>query len=159
MRAHVRITRFAEYQVIIAEEAHWSSRELNDLFNSVVLLAGIMNGPENFGHHIGKVTIERADTGSNLGLAYRDRIQLSKNVPFSAWAVVHELAHVWDAKNQWGLSSALQKYTHGFTNTFLSTLKRFFIPAHWDAGMRNSENKPGRYGRKPGCNVYGYFYG
>jgi hypothetical protein len=159
MRDHVRITRFAPYQVIIAEEEHWSSRELDDLYNSVALLAGIMNGPQNFTHHVGQVTIERMDTGSKLGLAYRDRIQLSKKTPLSAWTLVHELAHVWDAKNKWGLSLALQKYTHGFTNTFLSALKRFFLPHQWDAATRSRANEPGRYGRKPGCNEHGYFYG
>ncbi len=159
MSSHAHIARFAEYQVRIAEDGHWSSRELDDLFNSVTLLAGLLNGLENFTRHIGKVTFERTDTGANLGLAYHDRIQLSKKVSFSVWTVVHELAHVWDAKNGWKLSRAQEKYTHGFTNTFLSTLKRFFIPDQWDAGKRGSETAPGRYGRKPGCNAQGYFYG
>jgi hypothetical protein len=159
MNNHVRVARFAEYQVRIAEEGDWSSRELDDLFSYVALLAGIMNGPQHFMHHIGEVAIERADTGSNLGLAYHDHIQLSKKHPFSAWSVVHELAHVWDAKNKWGLSLALQRYTRGFTSAFLSRSKRFFMPYQWDAGIRSSENTPGSYGRKPGCNAYGYFYG
>jgi hypothetical protein len=91
-------------------------------------------------------------------LAYKDRIQLSKKNPLNAWAIIHELAHVWDAKNDWKLSLALEKYTGGYTNSFLSPLKKW-APGQWDAGSHGSENKPGCYGRKPGVNAAGYFYG
>ena len=37
--------------------------------------------------------------------------------------------------------------------------KKKEIPEEWDAGLNGAENKPGFYGRKPGVNAYGYFYG
>jgi hypothetical protein len=153
------ISSFRKYQVEIASEADWTSRELDTLFKSIELMAGVMKGPKNFKRHIAGVRFERNDTGSALGLAWRDRIQLSKSSAFSAWTVIHELAHVWDAKNGWRLSLALQKYTGGFTSRFLSSLKRFFLPSQWDAQAQAAGKTPGLYGRKPGCNRYGYFYG
>ena len=151
--------QFAGFQVRIAQESDWSSRELDALYKSIALLASIMGGRSKFTKQIGDVVIERTDTGTHLGLAYHDRIQLSAKAPFSSWSVIHELAHVWDAKHDWKLSLALQKYTKGFTNRFLSGLKRYFMPAQWDAGAGDAANQPGGYGRKPGCNLAGYFYG
>ncbi len=153
-----RTQRFAELKIKIAPEENWSLRETNELFKSIMLLVDIMGGRENFARHLGEVIIERTDTGEKLGLAYRDRIQLSAKAPVSTWSVIHELAHVWDAKNDWKLSLTLEKYTRGFTSPFLSLLRRF-IPGQWDAGLQGPQIQPGLYGRKPGCNAYGYFYG
>jgi hypothetical protein len=153
------LSRFAGYQVRVTAEQDWSSAELDDLFRAVDLLANVMHGMENFTRCVGNVVIERADTGTNLGLAWHDRIRLSRAARFSTWTVVHELAHVWDARNKWGLSMALQKYTGGFTSRVMSSLKRILLPRAWDAQPAGHGNRPGFYGRKPGCNAYGYFYG
>jgi hypothetical protein len=151
--------RFGKYGVRIVHEQDWTRRELNALFAAIELMAGVMNGPKKFKGCIKSVRFERNDTGSALGLAYRDRIQLTKKTAFSSWTVVHELAHVWDAKNDWKLSLALQKYTGGFTSRFASSLKRYFLPRQWDAQRKGPGKTPGLYGRKPGCNAHGYFYG
>jgi hypothetical protein len=156
MSEHAR--RFEEFKIKITPEENWPPNEMDGLFESIRLFADIMGGRESFRQCLGEVTIERTDTGPNLGLAYRDRIKLSAKAPVSSWSVIHELAHVWDAKNDWKLSGALEKYTHGFTNPFLSSLRRF-IPGQWDAGMDGPQKQPGRHGRKPGCNAHGYFYG
>lgn len=52
----------------------------------------------------------------------------------------------------------MEKYTGGFTDPQASaSLKE--DPTQWDAGALRSQPEPGRYGRKPGCNAAGYFYG
>ncbi len=153
------ITRIhADFQIRVAENGSWRAGDLEFLHMSIALFAEVMGGNENFKRQLGDVLIERTDTGKNLGLAYKDRIQLSEKSQFSAWSVIHELAHVWDAKNQWKLSLALEKFTDGSTNLFLSKMKKR-IPGQWDAGAHGAENKAGHYGRKPGVNAYGYFYG
>jgi hypothetical protein len=146
-----------DFQIKIAESGNWLARDLELLRTSIVLFAEALGGVENYKRQLGEVLIERTDTGTNLGLAYKDRIKLSEKTQFSAWSVIHELAHVWDAKNEWGLSLALEKITGGTTNLLLS--KKKWLPGQWDAGVLGAENKPGYYGRKPGVNMYGYFYG
>ena len=42
---------------------------------------------------------------------------------------------------------------------FIAVENKKRIPGQWDAGLHGAENKPGFYGRKPGVNAYGYFYG
>jgi hypothetical protein len=147
-----------EFQIKIAENGNWCARDLDLLHTTISLFAEVMGGNENFKHRLGEVLVERTDTGTSLGLAYKDRIKLSEKIQFSSWSVIHELAHVWDAKNQWKLSQALEKYTGGYTNLSLSSIKKR-LPSQWDAGPHGAENKPGYYGRKPGINAYGYFYG
>jgi hypothetical protein len=148
----------SDFQVKIAKEKNWLADDLELLHSSIVLLAEIMGGSDSFKHRFGGVLIERADTGSKLALAYKDRIELSAKGQLSAWSVIHELAHVWDAKNGWKLSLALEEFTGGTTNPKLSETKKG-IPEEWDAGLKSAESKPGFYGRKPGVNAYGYFYG
>ena len=147
-----------DFQIKIAENGNWYARDLELLYTSIALFAEAMGGAENFKRQLGEVLIERTDTGTNLGLAYKDRIKLSEKTQFSDWSVIHELAHVWDAKNQWKLSLALEKFTGGTTNPLLSKIKKW-LPGQWDAGVLGAENKAGFYGRKPGVNAYGYFYG
>jgi hypothetical protein len=147
----------AEFQIKVTENEIWHARDLELLYASITLIADVMGGNENFKRQLGEILIERTDTGASLGLAYKGRIKLSEKTQFSAWSVIHELAHVWDAKNQWKLSLALEKFTGGYTNLLLSKIKKR-IPSQWDAGLQGSENKPGYYGRKPGVNAYGYFY-
>jgi len=147
-----------DFQIIVAENTKWRVRDLEHLYTSIALFSKALGGNENFKRQLGEVQIERADTGTNLGLAYKDRIQLSEKSQFSAWSVIHELAHVWDAKNQWRLSRTLEKFTGGYTHPVLSSIRKR-LPGQWDASPHGSGNKPGYYGRKPGVNAAGYFYG
>ena len=147
-----------ELNIMIAQRENWQDHEWSQLNDHIQVLVNIMGGRENFTRKLGEITIERTTTGTSLGLAYRDRIKLSADTSFSAWTIIHELAHVWDAKNDWKLSIAMEKFTGGFTNKRLSLVKRF-IPYAWDAGKLGPQKKPGFYGRKPGCNAAGYFYG
>jgi hypothetical protein len=151
-------SRLARLGITIEQAQDWPQKELNTLYQAVTILANIMGGRDAFIQRIHGVTIQRTGTGQHLGLAYRERIKLSANSPISTWTVLHELAHVWDAKNNWQLSLWLEKFTHGFTCKPLSFIKRF-IPGQWDAGKAGPLNRPGFYGRKPGCNAAGYFYG
>jgi hypothetical protein len=146
-----------DFQIVVKNE-NWQAHDLELLRASIALFADVMSRNENLKTQLGEVLIEKTDTGTNLGLAYKDRIKFSEKSQISTWSMIHELAHVWDAKNQWGLSLALEKFTGGYTNLFLSSIRKR-IPSQWDAGLRGSENKPGYYGRKPGVNAYGYFYG
>jgi hypothetical protein len=154
-----QITRLGvDFQIIIAENGNWHMRDLELLRASIGLFAEFMGGNDNFKRQLGDVFIDRTDTGDNLGLAYRDRIELSEKSQFSAWSVIHELAHVWDAKNHWKLSVALEEYTGGVTDPSLSEMIKG-IPDQWDAVLDGALKAPGSYGRKPGVNAYGYFYG
>ena len=154
----IMIRLHSDFRIRISKDGNWSLPDLELLHSSIVLFADIMGGNDNFKNRFGGVLIERADTGAKLALAYVDRIQLSGQAQFSAWSVIHELAHVWDAKNQWRLSLALEEFTGGITDPALSETKKR-IPEEWDAGLNGAEKKAGFYGRKPGVNAYGYFYG
>jgi hypothetical protein len=149
---------YSDFQIKIAEDKKWHLPDLELLQTAVALFAEVMGGNENFKRLLGEVLVERADTGSSLALAYKDRIKLSEKGRLSTWSVIHELAHVWDAKNQWKLSLALEEDTSGKTDLAASEMKKG-VPDEWDAGFNGAEKKPGFYGRKPGVNAYGYFYG
>ncbi|HLO18041.1 MAG TPA: hypothetical protein VK206_24635 [Anaerolineales bacterium] len=135
----------------------WTKAELDKLHNTVALMAGIVGGNEKFVRHIGGVTVRKADIGSHGGEALAHRVSLSTKGPFTSWTVVHELGHSWDANYGWGLSRLLEKYTGGYTSPLLSLAKR--LAGLSDSGRFEPENKPGKYGRWPGCNLAGYFYG
>lgn len=164
-----KLTRFkTEYQIDILPDwgegsdgtwrpGKWTRDELDRLHHFVGLLAGAMGGSEKFIGSIGGVQIKKANIGSHGGEALSHRVSLSEKGPFSAWTVVHELAHAWDANHGWRLSVALEKYTGGFTSIPLSILKRLF--GKRDSGFWKPEERPGRRGRLPGCNAFGYFYG
>jgi hypothetical protein len=150
--------QFLKLGIEVESIQNWPAKELDVLGKAVNLFASILGGEEAFKREPGELIIQRTDTGSSLGLAYRGRIKFSAGSPISMWTVIHELAHTWDAKNDWEFSEALVKHTNGFINKKLSTIKRF-IPGQWDAGKLGSQKTAGRYGRKPGCNTAGYFYG
>ncbi|HSL44701.1 MAG TPA: hypothetical protein VK897_14790 [Anaerolineales bacterium] len=135
----------------------WTKTELDKLHETICLMADIMGGPDKFIRQLGGVTVKKDDIGSHGGEALAHSVKLSIKGKFSAWTVVHEFAHAWDANYGWRLSRLLEKYTRGFTSPVLSTAIRFVGLA--DAGRFRPENKPGRYGRRPGCNRAGYFYG
>jgi hypothetical protein len=135
----------------------WTRAELDRLHDTVALMANIMGGPDKFARHLGGVTVKKSDIGSHGGEALAHKVALSIKGSFTAWTVVHELAHAWDANYGWGLARLLEKYTGGFTSPTLATLKRMARLA--DCGVFKPEQRPGRYGRRPGCNRAGYFYG
>jgi hypothetical protein len=135
----------------------WTKAELDRLHKQIALMADLMGAKENFARHLGGVTIRKADIGSHGGEALAHRVTFSIKGSFSAWTVVHEFAHAWDANYGWRLSRLLEKYTGGFTNKPLSYARQLIRLA--DSGFLRPEQKPGRYGRWPGCNRAGYFYG
>jgi len=135
----------------------WSISELDKLHNTLNILVNTMGGADRFIQNLGGVTVKKSNIGSHGGEALGHRVSLSTKGTFSAWTVVHEMAHAWDANYKWKLSVALERYTGGFTNRTLSKIKRFF--GLWDAGHHGDEDKPGRHGRLRGCNAAGYFYG
>jgi hypothetical protein len=135
----------------------WARAELEKLYHTIDLAAGLMGGPEKFARQLGGVTVQKRDIGSHGGEALAHRVSLSTQGPFSSWTVVHELAHAWDGNYGWRLSRELEKYTGGYTSPILSLAKRLIGLS--DSGRFKPENKPGLYGRKPGCNRAGYFYG
>jgi hypothetical protein len=148
----------AEFNIHIAQESNWQLNELDDLYGAIDLLAQVMGGRVNLARQIGETLIARSNTGGKLALAYKDRIEFSPRAPISAWSVIHEFAHIWDAKRNGELSIALEKFTGGFTDLNLSAAQKS-NPTQWDAGANGAEKIPGRYGRMPGVNAYGYFYG
>ena len=157
----------AEYQVDILADwgdgesewkpGTWTRAELDRLHNAIGLVADSMGGSENFVQNLHGVTVRKADIGSHGGEALSHRVSLSTKGTFSPWTVVHEFAHAWDANYGWRLSRQLEKYTGGFTNPLFSLMKR--LAGLSDSGFLNPEKKPGHYGRRPGCNAAGYFYG
>lgn len=135
----------------------WTRAELDRLYDVICLMANIMGGNERFVQNLGGVTVKKSDIGSHGGEALHHRVSFSIKGTFSSWTVVHEFAHAWDANYGWQLSRRLEKYTGGFTSPILSLMKRMLRLS--DSGLLSSEKKPGRYGRRPGCNRAGYFYG
>ena len=139
------------------KRGNWSKDELERLHRSIGLLAGIMGRGDKFIQNLGGVTVKKADMGSRGGEAQAHQVRLSSKGSFSAWTVVHEFAHAWDANHDWKLSVALEKYTGGSTRPLLSSVKK--LAGLSDTRFFAEENRSGRRGRKPGCNAAGYFYG
>ncbi|MGB8983776.1 MAG: hypothetical protein WCC12_18040 [Anaerolineales bacterium] len=159
-----------EYQVdILADWGHgnpdpdewrpgtWTKAELDRLHNTICLISDLMGGNEKFVRNLGGVTVRKADIGSHGGEALSHRVSFSLKRAFSAWTVVHEFAHAWDANHGWRLSRQLERFTGGYTSPLLALTKRLLGLA--DCGRFGPEKNPGRYGRRPGCNKAGYFYG
>ena len=134
----------------------WTKAELDRLHNQIAIMANVMGGNEKIVRNLGGVTVRKADIGSHGGEALSHRVSFSTKGTFSAWTVVHEFAHAWDANHGWRLSRQLEKYTHGYTSPALSLIMR--LAGLSDSGRFSPENIPGRYGRRPGCNRAGYFY-
>jgi hypothetical protein len=139
------------------KNGNWSRDELDRLYRSIGLLAGIMGRREKFIQNLGGVTVQKADMGSHGGEALAHHVHLSTKGSFTAWTVVHEFAHAWDANHDWKLSVALEKYTGGATRPLLSWVKK--LVGLSDTKFFAAEDRSGRRGRKPGCNAAGYFYG
>ena len=139
------------------QRGKWAKDELDRLLDFVGLLAEAMGGSAQFVKNIGGVRVKKTNIGAHGGEALSHRVGLSDKGPFSAWTVVHEFAHAWDANHGWQLSVQLERYTGGYTNLPLSLLKRFF--GRPDLNRRKPADQPGLRGRLPGCNAAGYFYG
>jgi len=164
-----RLMQFkSEYQIDIVPDwgegtdgtwqtGKWEKDELDRLYGFIGLFANAIGGSANFIKNIGGVQVKKANIGSHGGEAYSHNVSLSDKGTFSAWTIVHELAHAWDGNHGWRLSVALERYTGGHTSLPLSFLKRLFEQR--DSGFWKPEDQPGRRGRFPGCNAVGYFYG
>lgn len=135
----------------------WARDELDRLHDTLSCFAECIGGVQKLREYTGGVSIRKADMGSHGGEALKHRVSFSTKQTFSAWTVVHEFAHAWDANYRWRLARALERYTGGFTNPVLSLAKR--LAGLSDSGRFTQEDKPGRHGRRPGCNRAGYFYG
>ena len=135
----------------------WVRDELDKLQNVLSCLADCIGGPDKLKEFTGGVTVRKADIGSHGGEALARRVSFSTKGGFSPWTVVHEFAHAWDGKYSWRLSEALEKYTGGFTSPIRSFVTKVF--GQPDSGVWDYEKSAGRYGRLPGCNLAGYFYG
>jgi len=135
----------------------WMKEELDRLHGILTCFADCIGGAEKFKGYTGGVSLKKADIGTHGGEALERRISLSTKATFTPWTVVHEFAHTWDAKHKWRLSEILEKYTGGHTNLIQSWLVKLF--GKHDSGFRSYERTLGRYGRLPGCNSAGYFYG
>src|SRR5258706_7052479 len=134
----------------------WQRDELDRLERIITLLSGFMGGADKFIQNINGVTFKKGDIGTHGGEALAHKVSLSTKRTFSAWTVVHELAHTWDANHGWQLSVQLEKYTGGYTSSVFSFIKKLLGQS--DSGLWKPESKPGRQGRLPGCNATGYFY-
>ncbi len=139
------------------QAGYWMRDELDQLHNVLDCLASCVGGPGRLKEYTGGVTVRKADIGSHGGEALSHRISLSTKGAFSPWTVVHEFAHAWDANFGWRLSAALEKYTGGHTSLLQSWILKFLGKP--DLMNRGFERTPGHYGRLPGCNGGGYFYG
>jgi len=135
----------------------WSKTELDKLQNATTLLADLMGGARKFTKNLGSVTVKKSEMGTHGGEALIHEISFSSKGSFSAWTVIHEMAHAWDANNDWKCSVALERYTGGYTSKFFSLIRKLFGKS--DCGISSDEEKPGRRGRLRGCNAAGYFYG
>ena len=135
----------------------WSLPELEKLHSALSLLSNAMGGGERFIQNLSGVKVKKANIGSHGGEAISNQVSFSEKLSLGAWTVIHEFAHAWDANHDWKLSVALEKYTGGYTSLIRSLITKIFGNA--DSGIWGNEDKPGRRGRKPGCNAAGYFYG
>ncbi len=139
------------------QAGNWTREELDRLFTTLRCFADCVGGENKVAEFTGGVSIYRREMGSHGGEADAHRVSFPVTQTFSAWTVVHEFAHTWDANHGWGLSRLLESYTGGYTSPALSFLRKLIGQS--DCGLWDEENKPGRRGRKRGCNAAGYFYG
>jgi hypothetical protein len=89
------------------EEELWTDDKLGTVLLAVRDLARVMGGPGGFQARLGVVSIvQRTMRWGGLGRAHRVTLSVKG---FSAWTVVHELAHAWDAANRWRLSRDMRR--------------------------------------------------
>lgn len=127
------------------QKGEWSLEKLYILQQAITDLSNAMVGPANLVQKLGPVTIRLAEM-KHRGLASKGEVKFTTGkASIDLWTVVHELAHVWDARFGWRLSEALQTYTGGYTNWFAMQFKK------WRGDCDEQL-------RQPGCNRFGYFY-
>jgi hypothetical protein len=139
------------------QDGAWLRDDLDRLHSSLMCLGECIGGVDQVGKCTGGVKVFREDLGKHGGEANVHRVSFAIKQSFTAWTVVHEFAHAWDANHGWRLSRMLEAYTGGHTSRITGILTRLIGTP--DSGVWDSEDKPGRRGRKPGCNAAGYFYG
>ena len=139
------------------QDGSWLKHELDRLQDTVELFSNTLGGNGYFAQQLGGISVQKSDIGSHAGEALAHQVMLSKKNAVSPWAIAHELAHAWDGNYGWKLSRALERYTKGFTSRLWRHVTRWI--GAWDVGPQGPEKIPGRYGRRPGCNAAGYFYG
>lgn len=142
------------YQVLVSEiedrerpsgPSPWSLDELSLLLEAVTNVAQAMGGVAAFVDRLGDIPMRQVDM-AHRGLASERGIDFTaSSASIDKWTVVHELGHVWDARQGWRLSRALQDYTGGRTCWLAGRLKQWL-------GRCDGQN------RWPGCNRSGYFY-
>jgi RHS repeat-associated protein len=99
----------------------WRLVELETVLEGVNNLAGMMGGAQRFRDNLGGVEFVRSAIDNPAqATAHRVRLRSIGSGGFmgewqGAWTVVHELAHAWDAANDWQLSKDLERYTEGRT--------------------------------------------
>ena len=86
----------------------WSKDELERLYGTLTCFSECLGGVQKIGECTGGVKVYREDLGSHGGEALAHRVSLAIKQTFSAWTVVHEFAHAWDANYGWKLSRLLE---------------------------------------------------
>jgi hypothetical protein len=144
-------------QLLTAAKKTWTNKGIENLYKTIVLMADLMGGKDIFIRNLGGVTIKKVELRSHAAEALIHQISLTLSDAITPWTIVHELAHAWDANYDWALSRQLEKYTGGYTSPLLALMKR--LAGLSDSVSSRPEKKPGRFGRSPGSNRAGYFYG
>ena len=99
----------------------WELAELETVLKGVNDLAKLMGGAKQFRDNLGGVQMMRkAMNTPGQATAHKVWLRSIGSGGFSGqwegvWTVVHELAHTWDAVNNWQFSKELEKYTRGKT--------------------------------------------
>ncbi len=138
------------------QPGNWAREELDQLHNTLTCFVDCIGGQEKFKEYVGGVKVRKADIGTHGGEAQKHQVTFALK-GFTPWTTVHEFAHAWDANRCWSFSRKLEKYTGGHTNLVQSWIVKFLGKP--DLMNRKYEKTPGHYGRLPGCNAAGYFYG
>src|SRR5512133_1213028 len=90
------------------QAGNWSKQDLDNLRSTLMCFEDCLGGVHKIGACTGGVTVYREDLGKHGGEALAHRVSFSIKQPFSAWTVVHEFAHAWDANYGWRLSRLLE---------------------------------------------------
>jgi len=99
----------------------WQLAELETVLNGVSDFARLMGGAQQFRDNLGGVQFMRqAMSAPGQATAHKVWLKSIGSGGFSGqwegtWTVVHELAHAWDAVNNWQFSKDLEDYTGGKT--------------------------------------------
>jgi RHS repeat-associated protein len=122
---HLYVLGLGDYVICGGEwrEGDWSIKELLNTVVGVQTLALKMGGPTRFMNELGTPVVIYQAPISFIAVANgSSSIALNSNYDFDnkqniqmQWTIVHELAHIWDANNNYNLSKNLEKQTNGKT--------------------------------------------